>query len=93
MLEQPEDPREGSPELHDHMGQVQDSVVIDTEPGVVHSHTWASVVLDFDGHGRELKVLVQSLDLVQGEHHPESSFNEVCILLMEEVLVQVGGWV
>ena len=93
VAEQPEDSREGSPELHHLMGQVQNGLVIDPKPAVVDNHTWAAVVLDFDGHRRKVKVLFQGLDLLQGEHQPESGLNEVCILIMEEVPAQVGRWV
>ena len=51
MPEQSEDPREGTSELHDFMGQVQNGVVIDTKPCVVDNHMRVPVVLDFDGHG------------------------------------------
>ena len=52
VAEQPEDPREGSLKLHNLMEQVQDGVVVDTKPCVVHNHVWALVVLNFDGHRR-----------------------------------------
>ena len=51
MVEQPEDARQGSPELHHFTGQVWDGVVINTKQGVVHDDSRMVVVLDFDCHG------------------------------------------
>ena len=53
MVEQPEDARQGSPELHHFAGKVWDGVVINTKPGVVHNDSQALVMLHFDGHGRD----------------------------------------
>ena len=39
------------------------------------------------------KGLCSELRLGPKEHHPEAGVNEVCVLLMEEVMVQVGRWV
>ena len=50
MLEKPKDQGEGSSELHDLMGHVQNGVVVDTEPCVVDNHMWMLVVFYFDGH-------------------------------------------
>ena len=76
------------------MGQVWAGVVVDTEPGVVNNHSEPSVVLDLDSHQGQVQILVEGTNLVQGEHHPEASLDEICILVLEEVvLVQVGRWV
>ena len=31
--------------------------------------------------------------MLQGEHHPEIGLNKVCILVSEEIMVQVCRWV
>ena len=78
--------------MHHFAGQVRDGVVINTEPGVVHDDAWPAVVFDFDGHGRDAEVLVESLDLGQREDHPEAGVDEVGIVVTQEVTVKGGRW-
>ena len=63
---------------------------IHPEPGVVDDHPRSAVELVLDCHWGEAEVLVEGTDLVKREHHPEAGFNEVCILVPEEVAMEGG---
>jgi hypothetical protein len=91
MLKQPQDAWEHASKLHDLGGKFHHSVLVDSEPCVVHEHLWVALLPFILDHMRQkAQVLVQTLDLVKREDDPEVCFYEVSHLLMNKFLKEVG---
>jgi hypothetical protein len=57
---------------------------------VVNDDSRSAIYLLLDRYRREAKVFAQSPNLVQRQHHPEASVDEVSHLVSQEFPVQVG---
>ena len=75
--------RKGTTELHDFLGKVGFSGVIDAPPSVVDEQTRSSVSSGLDSSGEELEVR-EVFDHIVGQDHPKAAFTEVRHLIAEE---------
>ena len=79
MVDEQEQSRQCTTELHDLMREVRNGMVIDTKPGVIHQYMWLMAVFHLNGHQGQSEVFVQDPDLLQRQDHPEASINKVTI--------------
>lgn len=79
-------PRKGTAKLHDFLGKVGFSGVIDAPPSVVDEETRSSISFRLDCSWRELEVR-EVLDHIVRQDNPKAAFTEVRHLISEEVHV------